>query len=155
MAGFTVEIDTRQIAEIARRMDLLPAFKDGIEASAIYVKGVVAEYPPDSDANRAGLYPKHWYVRGTGPHWALKGGGYHFSRTSETLGKKWAIKTTHQGMGAVIGNNVSYGPYVQARDKQAQFHKNRNWKTVEDVVEDETRNILEKISMFVVKAMKR
>jgi hypothetical protein len=40
------------------------------------------------------------------------------------------------GVEGTIGNNVTYGPYVQSRDMQAWMHQGR-WDTIEDIAEDE------------------
>lgn len=149
----SVTLDTKDLEKLARKMNVLPAFKDGIAAGAVYVKGVIAEYPPATDANVPGPYPKRWYVRGKGPHWALKGGGFHFSRTSETLGRRWTIVSVNDGLGARVGNNASYGPYVQAREYQQRWHKAHGWNTAETVVENEGPEVMKKIQLFVEKAM--
>lgn len=151
----TVNIDTHDIRALAERLDVVPAFKDGIQAAAIWIKGDISQYPKATEANVEGPYPKRWYKRGTGPHWALKGGGFHFRKTSETLSKRWTVVSINDGLGAIIGNNASYGPYVQSRERQTDFHKRNGWKTAEDEVEQNTGKALEIIEMFIQEAIKR
>jgi hypothetical protein len=151
----SVKIDTGDLEKVARKLNVLPAFKDGIKAGAIYVKGVIAEYPPMSSGNMPGAYPKKWYVRGKGPHWALKGGGIHFRRTSEVLGKRWTHKIFNDGLSAVVGNNASYAPYVQSREHQPPWHKAHGWNTAENVVETENDEVIKRIQMFIDAALTR
>ena len=112
----------------------------GLKASASHVKGKIARYPPATIANSPGNPAGRWYERGYGPKWQTRA-GIHGRKTSETLGRRWTISEQDNGMTQVIGNNVSYGPYVQG-EKQARFHQARGWKTVQDVAESENDEVL-------------
>ena len=50
-----------------------------------------------------------------------------------------------------MGNNVSYGPYVQDPDKQASWMKAIGWKTTDQIAEQETSNV----NKIVAKAIER
>lgn len=159
----TASINIKDLEALARRLDVVPALIDGVEAAGIYVKGVIAEYPPSSEANLPGPYPKTWYVRGTGPYWALAGGGFHFKKTSETLGRRagasgdgsWASRKMDNGLTIVVGNNASYAPFVHDATKQAKFHARRGWKTVQAVAQDEAAHVREIIADFIHAAIER
>ncbi len=61
---------------------------------------------------------------------------------SENLGQKWTSRVTI-GSGnfeGELGNNVSYGPFVQSEEFQATIHQGR-WSTIEQIVESEMGNI--------------
>ena len=150
----TVNVDAGDIEKTARKMDVLPAFKDGVFSAATWVKGEISEYPPASEANMPGPYPKRWYVRGKGPHWARKGGGVGSRSTSKTLGKMWTAERKNGGLSALVGNNTSYGPYVQSKEHQAAFHGRRGWQTVEDFVIRRSDEVLKRIEDFVQAAIK-
>lgn len=112
----------------------LRCIKPPIKASALHIKGKVDQYPAASEANTPG---DHWYERGYGSRWQRKDGSFGGKRSSETLGRKWTIAEVNGGLGAIIGNNVSYGPFVQDEDKQASFHGARDWPTIQKVTKDE------------------
>ena len=110
------------------------AFRVTLHNAGRLIKGVVAEYPPKSEANmprahntvmsiRTGRYVNQWYVRGVGIR-TTTGRTY---RVSEDLGGRWEVNV--EGLTVEVGNPVSYGPYVQG-SKQAGFHKARGWKTI-------------------------
>lgn len=143
------KIDTSDLAQLAQNFGAVPALKDGIEAAGIYAKGWIAEYPPMSEANVAGPYPKQWYIRGTGNFWALKNGGFHFNHSSRTLGRRWTTQTIDQGLGVVIGNNAPYAAAVHDRESQPDYHKRRGWKTVQDFVETQSKHVREIIADFI------
>jgi hypothetical protein len=97
----------------------------------------IAEYPAAGLANSpANGYS--WYERGfgtktrTGLAWA----------TSETLGRRWTHEVNGDGTRGVVGNNASYGPYVQSEEKQAAFHKSRGWKTDVEVADKEAGKVV-------------
>lgn len=121
--------------------------KAALKAAGVHIKGKIAKYPPSSEANM----PKQkgrWYERGYGTRWP--GGG---RKTSETLGRKWTVQQK-RGLETVVGNNVSYGPYVQANEWQAAFHSRRGWKTIETVAEQEKDEVVKFVQKQIDKALK-
>jgi hypothetical protein len=121
--------------------------KAALKAAGVHIKGKIAKYPPSSAANK----PKDrgtWYERGWGTRHASGGG----RKTSETLGRKWTVQQK-RGLETHVGNNVSYGPYVQAEEWQASFHKRRKWKTIETVAEEEKDEVLEFVQKAIDKAL--
>ena len=127
--------------KLLRKLDTLGKLKGakrGLKAGALHVKGKIAEYPPSTTANSPGNPSGRWYERGFGTRTAT-GRAYP---TSETLGRKWTIGSRDQGFTQVVGNNVSYGPYVQSAEKQAKIHKRRGWKTDEQVINEGTDTVL-------------
>jgi hypothetical protein len=152
---FSVSINLADIERVARKLDLLPAFSAGIGAAALHVKSVIAVSPPATDANRPGPYPKHWYIRGTGSFWTLKGGGIHSKKTSETLGRKWTIATRNNGLTAVLGNNVSYAPFLHDAPSAAKWALRRGWLTVQEVARSETDRSREIVTESIHEDIKR
>jgi len=135
-------------------LEQMDGVKNAMRAAALHVKGKIAEYPPESEANRPGRIPS-WYERGWGTKWNLAGGGTGGIKTSETLGRRWTIGKRDNGLTQVIGNNASYGPQVQDERNQAPFHKRRGWKTIQDVAKDETDEVLKFIKDEVEKILER
>jgi hypothetical protein len=123
------------------------AARTALKAAGVHIKGKAAKYPPSSEANLPKLKGS-WYERGYGTRWS--GGG---RKTSETLGRKWTVQQK-RGLETVVGNIVSYGPYVQADDWQAAFHRRRGWKTIETVVKQEKDTVLEFVQDAIDKALK-
>jgi len=124
-----------------------------LKAAGLHVKGKVAVYPAATEANSPGNPTGKWYERGYGPRWIRKrAGGIGGSKTSETLGRKWTVDQP-DSFSVVIGNNVSYGPYVQDPEKQASFHAAHGWKTTEQVVKEETDAVMDFIRKEIRKAL--
>ena len=63
--------------------------------------------------------------------------GSRYIRTG-TLGRRWTTKVeqSENGLTGKIGNNTSYGPFVQSQMFQAAVHKGR-WQTDEMVLKRE------------------
>ena len=131
----------------------LRAVKAALRASAVHVKGKIARYPQASEANDPSQ--RRWYERNYGPRWRRRDGSIGGRKTSQTLGKRWAISERNQGLTQVIGNNADYAPFVQDADRQAWFHKQRDWPTAQGVLEDETPTILRFIEDYVEKDLQK
>lgn len=137
------------LPELLRKLDTLASLegaKRGLKAGALHIKGVVSQYPPATEANNSAM--DRWYQRGYGPRWRRRDGSIGGSKTSEALGRKWAQESRNDGLTQVIGNNTSYGPWVQAAEKsgvkgpQAGFHREHGWKTDDDVIDQEGARVL-------------
>ena len=132
-------VEVRGLKEVFKKLDSLTepgAFKRPMTKAVAHVHDKIAQYPPATAANSPGGYS--WYERGfgtrtrTGLAW----------RTSETLGRRWTHDVSADGKRGVVGNNASYGPYVQSGEKQAAFHAARGWQTDEQVAEKEQRKVV-------------
>ncbi len=95
---FTISGDTQLIEKFAK---LYPAVQAGLFAGGETVKAGIAVYPPKP--------PQSTYTR-TG-----------------RLGRKWTIQQAGF-LEVEVGNNTSYGPYVQG-DQQTSFHAATGWMT--------------------------
>lgn len=75
--------------------------------------------------------PGQRYIRGRGP---TNSRGQVTRLTSQNLGKRWTseINETGNGLEGQIGNNTTYGPFVQSSEQQAWMHAGR-WQTDEEV----------------------
>ena len=64
-------------------------------------------------------------------------------RRTRRLGNAWTIKIDQSANGLVgtVGNNTSYGPWVQSSMFQAAVHQGR-WQTDQDVTTKETPAII-------------
>lgn len=127
----------KKLARIGKLEGAAPA----IQAAGLHIKGAIAEYPPASEANSPSN--QRWYERGYGSRWRRKDGTIGGRATSETLGRRWTVESEANGLRAVVGNNASYGPYVQSAERQARFHSARGWKTDAQVIEEESETVLE------------
>jgi hypothetical protein len=145
------KVEVKNLQRLVRKLndlEKLEAIKPALQAAALHVKGVIAVYPPSSEANTPGQ--KRWYERGYGPRWP--GGG---RKTSEILGKRWTIKARDGGLTQVVGNNASYAVYVQSKERQAWFHAKRGWKTDREVLASERDQIVKLLTDSVRKVLER
>lgn len=103
----TVEIEG--VDEVIKRFGKFkPAVEKGLQAIALVIKGWIQPYPE--------ARPESQYRRTMG------------------LFKSWTISPV-KNMGVTIGNNRSYAPFVQDRDRQAAVHQGI-WQTVQDAKEE-------------------
>ncbi len=77
------------------------------------------------------------------------------SGSSEDLADKWTITSIDGGLGAKVGNNVSYGPYVQDPDEQSKMMELRGWQTTDDVAKDEADQVVSLVMEGLDRAIKR
>lgn len=123
-----------------------------LTAGAIHLYGKAKEYPPSTEANqprgfnsvysiRSRRAMNTWYQRGYGSKWVRKDGSIGSRQSSEQLQQNWSMRVLSNS--AVIGNNASYGIYVQDERKQASFHKGRGWRTIQDITEKERDTVLQ------------
>lgn len=111
--------------------------KKPMTKAVAHLHDVIAKYPPASAANSpANGYS--WYQRGYGTKTRT---GLSYA-TSETLGRRWTHEVSADGKRGEVGNNASYGPYVQSEERQASFHRARGWKTDVKVADEEARKVV-------------
>ena len=64
-----------------------------------------------------------------------------------------ALPMAGDGLTQVVGNNASYGPYVQGDEDQAAFHTARGWQTVGQVAEAEAETVTQFVADQIEKAI--
>jgi hypothetical protein len=116
--------------------------------SAEVVRDAIAKYPQkDSGAfsrlATADQKKAYWAKVRSGEARHREGVGYV---RSGTLGRKWVVevKNTTNGVQGTVGNNTSYGRYVQAMSSQQPFHKASGWTTEQQAIDksaDQINNI--------------
>lgn len=149
-----------QLQRKLKRIEDLEPIKRAVKDAGTHVREKVSKYPPRkyvsiqdiggwaSDRQRRFFF------------WALRTGRIEVpyrrgqSPGSEDLGQSWAVKTEKQGMSAVIGNDASYGPFVQDKSRQSRMHKAIGWKTAQDVADEEEDTVLKLIQQAVDNALR-
>jgi hypothetical protein len=73
-----------------------------------------------------------------------------------TLGRRWTTNIDRNSDGLVgrVGNNVSYGPWVQSAQFQARFHARTGWRTDERAVEENRAEIVADFQQAVNEAIR-
>jgi len=157
MTTITVHIDG--IDQVINRITTVEQMRNMqmvFQAIGAHIKGQVNKYPPATEANSPHQFisggNNTWYQRGYGPKWARKDGSVGGRKTSETLGRRWTVRAESNQV--TIGNNVSYGPFVQDKENQASFHEDRGWKTIQDVAKDEEPIVKAFVEDYFEKLMK-
>lgn len=117
-------VKIRGVAALARRLkgNLDETLKPAYVAIGELVRGEVSPYPP-------AIPPRDpsWYERGYGGRYRRRDGRVTGRKTSEMLGRRWAV--TARGKGAVVTNSASYAPFVHSAEKQNRVHAARGWVT--------------------------
>ena len=77
-------------------------------------------------------------------------------RRTGTLGRRWTTKIDESAGGLVgkVGNNTSYGPFVQSQMFQAAVHQGL-WQTDEDVAKKEEAAIVADFERTIGEALAR
>jgi len=141
----SLTINDRELRDLAAAFDNLnmdAAIERVIPLAGKMVQTRMAVYPPETDANKPGPYPKRWYQRHFGPRYALKAGGFRGQNTSERLQKAWRTDIIKPLEAHVFtkspqtGNEVSYVEYVQSYESQTAVHREHGWQTDQQVAED-------------------
>lgn len=115
------------------------ALKRPMTKATAHLLDKIAKYPPATSANSPpGNNGYSWYERGFGTRTIT---GMAFP-TSETLGRRWTMEVSGDGRKGVVGNNASYGPYVQSAEQQAAFHARNGWITDATVAEQEAATVV-------------
>ena len=138
-----------KLAKLKDLSNLVPA----VHAAAVHVKGKIAHYPPSSGANVPGGPGSQWYIRGWGSKWMRMDGTVNGRMSSEDLGQKWSVYSNKSGLKQIIGNNTSYGKYVQDPNDQTDFHKRRGWKDTDTVANEEEETVLKMLKQAVDKIL--
>lgn len=131
--------ELRDLAESFATLDMGPVIRRVVPLAGKMVQTGMAVYPPETDANKPGPYPKRWYQRHHGPRYALKAGGVGGQNTSERLQKAWRtdiVKPTEAHVftkSTQTGGEVSYVEHVQSAEAQTKVHKEHGWHTDEYV----------------------
>ena len=131
-------------AELKRKLSKLKDFSQlypTLMAGGIHIKGLAATYPPSGPGN---MPPIPYYIRGVGMQVSE---GRNLGN-SEDLGPSWTA-TGEGGTKVIIGNDTSYGPWVQDPQKQAAAMKKIGWKTTDDAVNEGQGKVLEEIKKKV------
>lgn len=142
MATLTI----KGIDELRAKLGALEAGKllrPVMTAAVERAKSAIAVYPPASEANTPNQ--RRWYERGWGSKWMRADGTVGGKKSSEMLGRSWTTSVAQDGRSAEVGTKVTYAQYVQDRDFQPAFHKNRGWRTVQDVAEEQGPEIVKMI----------
>lgn len=115
-----------------------------MQRAVLRIQRDMQEYPPQRPGSR--------YVRGRG---MANAAGVVEHRTSQQLGKRWTTKVFQDGayLTGKVGNNVTYGPFVQSRQFQARIHRGR-WQTDAQVVNRLTRTIVGDFEQTIAAALR-
>lgn len=133
-------VTVRGLDDVIKKLEAVGrpgALRRPMTKSVAHLHDKIAKYPPSSSANS----PSNgysWYERGFGTR-ARTGRAWP---TSETLGRRWTHEVDADGKRGVVGNNASYGPYVQGAEQQVAFHAARGWETDKQVAEREQDKIV-------------
>jgi len=134
------------LQKILKEVGSLRPVKRGLGKGAVHLKGKIAKYPTQLSP----VNPKWRYDRGIGSVYVPTGRVY---RTSETHGRKWTVRAGAGGLEWTIGNNTSYGPFLQDKDDQTRRHKVAGWQTTEDVIDQEVHTVNRKVKEEVDRAL--
>jgi len=113
----------------------------------------VADYPPASYANVPPGRNGRWYVRGFGTR-TVTGKAYP---TSQNLGRSWVTEVRGVGreVRGILGTRVTYAPFVQDAERQAQFHRRRGWPTVQEALKVKADEIVGLFDAMIKRLMRR
>lgn len=111
--------------DLFRKLDRVAAFdklEEPMQQSVLLGEYFMKYYPP------APAHSK--YIRGRGK--------------SEHLGQRWTTKIdrTANGLIGKIGNNASYGPWVQSERFQTRWHRRTGWRTDQQFIRENRATVV-------------
>ena len=133
--------EMRDLTDAFATLDMGPVIERVVPLAAKMVQSRMAVYPPETDANKPGPYPKKWYQRHFGPRYTKKDGSIGGQDTSERLQKAWRTDLVKPAEAHVFtkspqtGGEVSYVEHVQSYENQTNVHKEHGWQTDRAVAE--------------------
>ena len=141
-------IEIRGIPELMAKLGSVQGnavLRPPMQRAVFRLQAGMAKYPRARAGSR--------YVRGRG---TMNSRGVVTKLTSENLGKKWTTKIDESAGGLVgkVGNNTSYGPFVQSQMFQAAVHQGL-WQTDEDVAKKEEAAIVADFERTIGEALAR
>ena len=154
-------VTIRGLNELIAKFDRLPenvqaAVRRGIFAGAVHVMTQAKKYPPSTFANTP--YQRRWYQRGWGSKWMRRDGSIGGSMTSKNLKQQWTVEVRDKNT-YVVGNNVSYGPYVMGGEndvhQQSAVMKRIGWTTTDSISDEETPRVVAYIEKEIQKALNK
>jgi len=117
----TARIEIKGLDKLVKKIDTLEkmeSVKGAIKLGGSEIMKRMMTYPPQRQEST--------YVR-TG---ALK--------------HRWTIQTRDRGFTVIVGNNISYGRFVQSHEDQAWMHKDY-WHTDKQVVEEDGGKVIKMV----------
>ena len=130
-------IEVKGLAELTKKLDAATSatmVRGILAAGAEMLKSYIAVYPNATQANSPSGPGSRWYERGFGSKWQRMDGSVNGRQTSEVLGRRWTISV--RDTEAIVGNNTSYGPFVQSAERQAAVHRRNQWRTDVDAIRE-------------------
>lgn len=149
------DIVWKGVEELQARIEKINAvIPAAVTAAALHVKAQIAKAPPVRRGTMPMTPKQHrWFMA------ALQEGLIDVpyrraaSPLSERLEQSWTVAETDGGYSAVVGNDTSYGMFVQDREKQHAYHKETGWVTVQDVRESQEPVIRDMVAALIRKAI--
>ena len=131
-----------------KKIEQMDAVKAALKNAATILAGEMADYPPETAANRP---PVPFYIRGRGLQTARGNLGNTENLANSWEGAKPQIRD--KGFTVIIGTNVSYAPYVQSDDFQARWMKDIGWQTDKQVLDDNEDEVTEYLGDAIRKVL--
>lgn len=126
------------IAKIDAR--IRQAAAGGLLAGGAHIKAAMATYAAEKRLTRASIYGKSFVSDRQRKFffYALKAGIIHVPyRRTKTLGNRWTVAASDDGLIVEVGNLTPYGPLVQGAGTQTKYMQAVGWQTDEQVLAKE------------------
>jgi hypothetical protein len=123
--GAEMSITVQGIEETFQVLGRVAAFnklEEPMRQSLYLGQGFMAQYPPAPARSK--------YIRGRGK--------------SEHLGQRWTtnIDRSSDGLIGRLGNNASYGPWVQSERFQTRWHRRTGWRTDQQFIRENEAKVV-------------
>lgn len=122
------------------KFETLRIMEEPMERSVRKIEYELKEYPPPP---AQGEWAAKTHPAQKRAFFALLRAGLIKGKRTGTLGRHWTVKIdrTADSLEGRVGNNTSYGTFVQSKRFQTRFHQGR-WKTDQQVVDQLRREIV-------------
>lgn len=134
------------------------SFGNSLLKGAIYLRGVLATYPPAKRITRKSVYgssfktdrQRRWFFA------SLNDGSLTLPyRRSRNLGHRWTAKLQND-RNAIVGNNAPYARWVMDEDKpQSKFMAAVGWKTAQAQARREKEKVIKLVEADLKARLRR
>lgn len=142
MSTLSITLDKDDVKRLVRKLGRVKAvdsLRPAMERSTARLQRGLADYPAPKRKKQPPKSQKQRYFL----RMLAERGGIPYRRTGN-LGRGWTMDIGEHGdtLEGTVGNNISYGPYVQGETTQAAYHQG-TWQTDHDVIFKQSKAIID------------
>jgi hypothetical protein len=156
--AFRIRVDADESLSMTQRAARMQGAKTGLAVAAVHLQGQFARYPRRRKVAFSEILSRSDEKRKAqlrGFFKRLKKGLIEvpyrrgLSPSSSKLGQSWTTQASNGGFTQTVGTAAPYAPLVHSARKQTRFHKVTGWKTDEQIVKEQSSNLVRIVAQYI------